>query len=435
MDSALPALATVPTLQPACPLAADSAAQAAAGTGFGAILGAVKLTPDQQQALVDLLTAAASPILGELVPIGNGLPAAAMDDLLHAAGSQLLAALPWVSEQDGGAAGAGSEPEGLPAELAALLALLQPAQPATPLAPLPSRQAPPADATGLTPGDPAVELPPALATLRPSTAPPPGAASSAADEPSQATAGTLPLAALVARLRQGLERDAAPDTPAAASDVDDAAAAPTLGGRAPAAAEFIRALRATDTAAAESVGVLAAPGTDLSTDASLPVARPAGDGVPAAAYGRPKAAATVAVPFGERGWERALGDKVVWLVGQQLQAAEVRLNPPHLGPIEVRLTLHGNDASVSFTAANGAVRDALEQAVPRLREMLAEQSLNVVNVDVGQRGGSGHAAQREAHAQLAAAAGDPTDPKARDDAPAMPVLRRSSSNGFVDEYA
>ena len=142
----------------------------------------------------------------------------------------------------------------------------------------------------------------------------------------------------------------------------------------------------------------------------------------------------VSIPVGERGWERAFGERVVWLVGQQIQAAEVRLNPPHLGPVEVRLSLTGQDASVSFTVSHGATRDAIEQAIPRLRELFAEHQLQVVNVDVGQRDAASQASQGDrwsgagrSSAGSEAAAGEmQPEPAARS--------RQRGRPGLVDEY-
>jgi flagellar hook-length control protein FliK len=141
----------------------------------------------------------------------------------------------------------------------------------------------------------------------------------------------------------------------------------------------------------------------------------------------------VDVPVGSRGWERALGERVVWLVGQQIQAAEIKLNPPHLGPVEVRLTLSGSEASLSFGTPHAPVREAIEHALPRLREQLAEQNLVLVNVDVGDRGVFGQAAGRQEPRPFAtapAAAPDVPDPRRE-----SPAGTHRPAIGLVDEYA
>lgn len=92
-------------------------------------------------------------------------------------------------------------------------------------------------------------------------------------------------------------------------------------------------------------------------------------------------------PFNQAGWDQALAHNVLWMVKNDVQVASLRLNPPHLGPIEVRVSFDQDQASVSFLAHHAAVRDALESALPRLRQMFGDGGINLANVDV-----SGHSA-------------------------------------------
>jgi len=90
-------------------------------------------------------------------------------------------------------------------------------------------------------------------------------------------------------------------------------------------------------------------------------------------------------PMGEKGWDQAVGERMLWMVGRQIQGAEVRITPPQLGPIDIRISIQNDQANVAFTAQHGVVREALEASIPRLREMLSENNLQLVNVDVNQR--------------------------------------------------
>jgi hypothetical protein len=83
--------------------------------------------------------------------------------------------------------------------------------------------------------------------------------------------------------------------------------------------------------------------------------------------------------------EQALGNRVLWMVGQNLQAAELRINPPQLGPLEVHISLEGQHTKVSFITHHAEVREMMESSIPRLRDILAESGLNSVNVDVSQQ--------------------------------------------------
>ena len=93
----------------------------------------------------------------------------------------------------------------------------------------------------------------------------------------------------------------------------------------------------------------------------------------------------VPVPVGSPQWSQAVGDKVLWFAAQNVSAAEIRLDPPELGPMQVKVSVNQDQASVTFSSPHPAVRDALDQQLNRLREMFAEQGLNLVNVDVSDK--------------------------------------------------
>jgi flagellar hook-length control protein FliK len=88
-------------------------------------------------------------------------------------------------------------------------------------------------------------------------------------------------------------------------------------------------------------------------------------------------------PVGASGWGAELGQKVVWMVGQQKQTAELQLNPPNLGPLEVRISINQDQMSATFVSHHAAVREAIEAAIPRLRDMLADGGIALGNVAVG----------------------------------------------------
>ncbi|OIP12241.1 MAG: hypothetical protein AUK53_07790 [Betaproteobacteria bacterium CG2_30_59_46] len=86
---------------------------------------------------------------------------------------------------------------------------------------------------------------------------------------------------------------------------------------------------------------------------------------------------------GSAEWGGAVGEKVVWMANQNHQVAELHLNPPSLGPLEVRLTISNDQASALFVSQYSAVREAIETALPQLREMLADNGIMLGNVTVG----------------------------------------------------
>lgn len=88
-------------------------------------------------------------------------------------------------------------------------------------------------------------------------------------------------------------------------------------------------------------------------------------------------------PVGQAKWGGEFSQKVVWLTSQQQQVAEIHLNPAHLGPVEVMLTITQDQATAQFLSPHSAVREAIEQALPKLREMMAENGIQLGNVMVG----------------------------------------------------
>lgn len=84
-------------------------------------------------------------------------------------------------------------------------------------------------------------------------------------------------------------------------------------------------------------------------------------------------------------WDTGLSDKVVWMLGTQTKMAELHLNPPNLGPLEVRISMADGQANLSFMTQHNAVGEAIESAKSRLREMMGESGVNMgsVSVNVG----------------------------------------------------
>lgn len=87
-------------------------------------------------------------------------------------------------------------------------------------------------------------------------------------------------------------------------------------------------------------------------------------------------------PVGNGRWGEVVAQRVSLMLGRQEQQMEMQLTPPNLGPMEVRLTLGADQASVVFASQHAAVREALVAATPRLTALLAEQGIQLVNVQV-----------------------------------------------------
>lgn len=132
-----------------------------------------------------------------------------------------------------------------------------------------------------------------------------------------------------------------------------------------------------------------------------------------------------------------LGARLQWVAEQQGGEATLRIAPEGLGPVEVRMKLDGDRVDLGFSASQQETRAALEQALPKLRDMLAQQGLLLGDASVGQQ----HAGN--------ARDGDPrraTDPaeREREGDEALTALARGvdagavlarSTRGMLDLYA
>lgn len=145
--------------------------------------------------------------------------------------------------------------------------------------------------------------------------------------------------------------------------------------------------------AADAPGtLLKGPGADLPGQLVLtqpgampPVSATSLPQVPAGAPSSPGPAAWAPLAPADGAFDNALGQRLAWMVNQGVQDARVRVHPEHLGPIDIRLRLEGDTAQLTLTASHSVTREALEQALPRLREQLGETGVQLTQANVGEQ--------------------------------------------------
>lgn len=123
-----------------------------------------------------------------------------------------------------------------------------------------------------------------------------------------------------------------------------------------------------------------------------------------AAYARP-----VHTPVGTAAWSEDIGSRLTMMVEQGKHTASLRLSPEHLGPLEIQISMNDDQASVWFGAAHADTRAALENALPKLREMFASQGLSLTDAGVSReppRQQQNPAAQSPSSGNFAAESGD-----------------------------
>jgi len=125
-----------------------------------------------------------------------------------------------------------------------------------------------------------------------------------------------------------------------------------------------------------------------------------------------------------------VGSHIQWLAEHKIGHAHLQLSPQDMGPLEVRLKLDGDQLAAHFTSAEPDVRQAMEHALPRLRDLLGEHGLNLAQADIGQQSSRQHAA-KPPQTEMSSSTGY------ADDAPASDAPARHVQSGInlVDAYA
>ncbi|MEZ0232617.1 MAG: flagellar hook-length control protein FliK [Methylophilaceae bacterium] len=139
----------------------------------------------------------------------------------------------------------------------------------------------------------------------------------------------------------------------------------------------------------------------------------------------------ISTPPGKTGWDQAIGQKVVWMVGAAEQSATLTLNPPDLGPLQVVIHVHNDQADATFISDNSEVRKALEDGLSNLRDMMNQSGINLGQTNIG----SG--SQQKEFEQMAKARSERLagDSGVQESAVAHVPTASRVSNGLVDTFA
>lgn len=91
----------------------------------------------------------------------------------------------------------------------------------------------------------------------------------------------------------------------------------------------------------------------------------------------------IETPVHDTHWPDAVGEKMVWMSKSGVQQAQITLNPPNLGPLQITLSLSSDQASAQFVSPHAEVRQALQEAMPHLKDMLASSGIALGQSSVG----------------------------------------------------
>lgn len=141
---------------------------------------------------------------------------------------------------------------------------------------------------------------------------------------------------------------------------------------------------------------------------------------------------SIPTPIAQRQWADDFGQKITWLATQNQQRAELHLNPAHLGPLDVTLKLNGDQATALFSSPHAAVREAIEQSLPKLREMFADNGIMLGGATVSDQ------PQREQHSESGSPSSTGLDIRHAETAGTEGSLhypRARQHDGMVDTFA
>ncbi|EGR2794600.1 flagellar hook-length control protein FliK [Vibrio navarrensis] len=100
---------------------------------------------------------------------------------------------------------------------------------------------------------------------------------------------------------------------------------------------------------------------------------------------RAEAASQVPMQLTREMASEQVAEKVQMMMSKNLKNLDIRLDPPELGRMQIRMTMNNDLAHVHFTVSNPQAREMIEQTLPRLREMLAQQGMQLADSSVQQQ--------------------------------------------------
>lgn len=146
----------------------------------------------------------------------------------------------------------------------------------------------------------------------------------------------------------------------------------------------------------------------------------------------------VATPVHSPNWSADVGQRIVWMARNDIQEAQLSVNPPHLGPIEISLSLKDDNATARFFSPHPEIRDLLEQALPKLKEMLAGTGVQLGQSDVGEQ--ARQAFEQFAESRNGNRQGQPSfseehpSLQAQNAVNQAVIVRSTAGNGLVDTF-
>lgn len=147
----------------------------------------------------------------------------------------------------------------------------------------------------------------------------------------------------------------------------------------------------------------------------------------------PQFSASLTAPLASAGWQQQLGQQVANMHIRQDNQIALRLHPAELGPLMIQLKVDEQSAALQFSSQHAGVRSAVEAAIPQLRELLAEQGIQLSDSSIND--GSSFAEQNSQERSDSSPAADNTQIAQDIASEAQSSLEVQVGNGQIDLYA
>jgi flagellar hook-length control protein FliK len=149
------------------------------------------------------------------------------------------------------------------------------------------------------------------------------------------------------------------------------------------------------------------------------------------------ASASVPYPMGSDAWRADVSSHVLYFSQQDISSAQLHLNPAHLSPLNISISVDNNQTSIAFNAAHEATRQAMQDSLPQLRELFNAHGIALGQTTVGDSS-AGSAQQHNQNSRPSGSSNGSVTSKALESsstAPGGPNAVRLRSLQIVDTFA
>ncbi|HHT0591744.1 TPA: flagellar hook-length control protein FliK [Legionella anisa] len=138
---------------------------------------------------------------------------------------------------------------------------------------------------------------------------------------------------------------------------------------------------------------------------------------------------TIPTEINKPEWAKQFSDHIIWLGQHEVKSALIKINPEDLGPLEISIKVINDSASINITTHSHQIRAIIDQSLPKLQAMMAEQGLNLSEVHIDSGDSTRQSSQQDSRSQEEAVLAF------EDEKGITPLKNRKAPKGLVDYFA